>query len=201
MEHECEHRDNHRSDKGLSKVIMLRRHIMAEICAAAILCSGGGVLAQTIYKRIDATGRTTFTDRPTADGIVVPYVPFPSQQRGSLSPPRIETGTRSDVAKALFSNSAMNSIYAATVDFNEATRRLRQARQSRQEGREPRPGERADSAAASAMNKRYQRRQQKLEREVVAAELRSHETALIRSTLLKRNARIDPPRYSGMVRR
>jgi len=171
---------------------MLRRHIMAEICTAAILCSGGGVLAQTIYKLIDATGRTTFTDRPTADGIVVPYVPFPSQQRGSLSPPRIETGMRSDVAKALFSNSAMNSIYAATVDFNEATRRLRQARQSRQEGIEPRPGERADSAGASAMNTRYQRRQQKLEREVVAAERRSHETALIRSELSRRAGNAEP---------
>lgn len=180
---------------------MLRRHITAKICAAAILCSGGGVLAQTIYKQIDATGRTIFSDRPTADGIVVPYVTFSSQQRGSLSPPRIATGTRSDVAKALFTNSAMTSIYAATVDCNEATRRLRQSRQSRLEGMETRPGERADSAGASAMNKRYQRRQQKLEREVVAAELRSRETALIRSTLLKRDATIDPPRYSDVLRR
>jgi len=179
---------------------MLRRHITAKICAAAILCNGGAVLAQTIYKQIDATGRTIFTDRPTADGIVEPYVTFSSQERGSLSPPP-ETGTRSDVAKALFSNSAMTSIYAATVDFNEATRRLRQARQSRQEGMELWPGEGADSPGASAMNKRYQRRQQKLEREILAAELRLHETALIRSTLLERDAAIDSPRYSDAVRR
>jgi hypothetical protein len=200
MEHEREHSDDPQSDRELSRVIMLRGHVTAKICAAAVLCSGGGVLAQTIYKQIDATGRTIFTDRPNADNIAVPYVTFSSQQRGSLSPPRIETGAWADVANALSSNSAMTSIYAATVDFNEATRRLRQALQSRQEGREPRPGERADSAAASAMNKRYQRRQQKLECEVVAAELRSHETALIRSTLLKRDAGIDPPRSSGMRR-
>jgi hypothetical protein len=176
---------------------MLRRHITAKICAAAILCSGGGVLAQTIYKQIDATRRTILTDRPTADGIVVPHVTFSSQQRGSLSPPRIETSTRSDVAKALFSNSAMTSIYAATVDFNEAARRLRQARQSRQEGMELWPGERADSPGARAMNKRYQRRQQKLEREIVAADLRLHETALIRSTLLERTAGDDDDQRSA----
>jgi hypothetical protein len=170
---------------------MFRKHMMSTICAAAILCSGGGVLAQTIYKQIDPTGRTIFTDRPAA-GIVVPDATFPSQERGSVSPPRIANGTRSDLEKALFSNSAMTSMYAATIDCNEATRRLRQARQSRQEGMEPRPGERADSAGASAMNKRYQRRQRKLEREVVAAELRSHETALVRSALFRSDGKTDP---------
>jgi hypothetical protein len=57
---------------------MLGRHITAKICAAAILCSGGEVLAQTIYKQIDAAGRTIFTDRPTADAMVVPYITFSS---------------------------------------------------------------------------------------------------------------------------
>jgi hypothetical protein len=171
---------------------MFRKHMMSKICAAAILCSGGGVLAQTIYKQIDATGRTIFTDRPAADGIVVPYATFSSQERGSVSPPRTATGTRSDVANALFRNSAMTSTYAATIDFNEARRRLMQARQSRQEGIEPRPGERTDSAGTSAMNKRYQRRQERLEREVVAAERRSHETSLVRSALLRSDGKTDP---------
>ena len=158
------------------------RNIAWRICAAAFLCAAAGVSAQTIYKQIDANGRTIFTDRPAATGIVVPYATF---QRGLVSPPRIASGTRSDLSEALFSNSAMTSMYAATIDFNEATRRLWQARQSRQEGMEPRPGERADSADASAMNQRYQRRQQKLEREVVAAERRSHQTSLVRSALLR----------------
>jgi hypothetical protein len=106
--------------------------------------------------------------------------------------PPVATGTRSDVAKALFRNSAMSSTFAATVDFNESGRRLRQARQSRQEGIEPRPGERTDSAGTSAMDKRYQRRQQGLEREVVAAERRSHDTSLVRSALLRRDGKTDP---------
>jgi hypothetical protein len=171
---------------------MLRKHMMATICTAAILCSGGAVLAQTIYKQIDATGRTIFTDQPAADGMVVRYETFPREERGLVSPPRIATGTRSDVAKALFSNSPMSSTYAATIAFNEAGRRLRQARQSLQEGIEPRLGEGTDNAGTSAMDRRYQRRQQRLEREVVAAERRSHETSLVRSALLRRGGKADP---------
>ncbi len=176
-------------------VIMLRKHMMAKMCAAAILCSSGGVSSQTIYKQIDATGRTTFTDRPDVIS-GVPRETFPGQERGLGSPP-IASGTRADVARALASNSLMSSLYAATIDFNEATRRLRQARDSRQEGIEPRAGEWTDSAGTSVMTKRYQRRQQKLEREVVAAERRSHETSLVRSALLRRalsisDAKTDP---------
>jgi len=176
---------------GTARVIVFRKDMVSKICAAAILCCGEGVLAQTIYKEIDATGRTIFTDR-TAAGIVVPYATFSSHQRGSVSPPRIATATRSDVAQALFSNSAMTSTYAATVDFNEARRRLTQARQSRQEGIEPRPGERNDSASTSAMDKRYHRRQQRLEREVVAAERRSHETSLVWNAFLRQDGKTDP---------
>lgn len=163
---------------------MFHKHMMSKMFAAAILCSNEGVLAQTIFKQIDAAGHTTFTDRPAA-GRVVPYVTFSSEERGSVSPRRIaKNGTRPDLAQALFSNSAMTSMYAATVDCNEANRRLRQARQSSQEGMESRPGERGD-AGATAMNKRYERRQQRLERAVVAAELRSRDTALIRSAMLE----------------
>ena len=103
-----------------------------------------------------------------------------------MSLPRIANGNRSDVASALAGNSAMSSIYAATIDFNEAIRRLRQARDTRQEGKEPRGGEWSDSTGTSAMTNRYQRRQQKLEREVVAAERRAHETSVVRSALLRR---------------
>jgi len=178
-----------------AKVIVLRKHMMSMMCAAGILCSGGGALAQTIYKQIDATGRVMFTDRPAA-GIVEPYATLPNYEGGSVSPPRSANGVWSDVAKALFSNSAMTSMNAATIDFNEATRRLLQARQNRQEGMEPRPGEQADSAGVSAMNKRYQRRQQKLEREVVAAELRSQETALVRSALSRSDGKTAPIRLA-----
>jgi hypothetical protein len=157
--------------------------MMSKMFAATILCSSDGVLAQTIFRQTDAAGHTTFTDRPPA-GMVVPHATFRGEERGSVPPPRIAKGTRPDLAKALFSNSAMTSMYAATVDYNEAARRLRQARQSSQEGMESRPGEQGD-AGATAMNKRYERRQQRLERAVVAAELRSRDTALIRTAMLE----------------
>ena len=179
---------------GTKRVIVLRKHMLSKICAAALLCSGGGAFAQTIYKQIDAAGRTTFTDRPDAARVVVSYETFPSDERGPVSPPRIATGTRSDVQKALLRYTAMRSTYAATVDFNEAGRRLNQARQSLQEGIEPRPGERVDSAGSGAMDRRYQRRQQRLEREVAAAERRSHETSLARSALLRRDGEADAVR-------
>ena len=108
-----------------------------------------------------------------------------------MPPPRIVMRARSDLEEALFRHSPMVSMHAATIDFNEATRRLTQARQSRQDGVEPRPGERTDSAGISAMDKRYQRRQQRLERDVVAAERRSHETSLVRSALLRIGLRSD----------
>jgi hypothetical protein len=156
-------------------VIMFGTQLMVHMCATGILCSRG-LLAQTIFKDIDAAGRTTFADRPAA-GLVVPRETLPGQER-----PRIASGTRADVAEALASNSRMSSMYAADIDFNEATRRLWQARANRQEGVEPRAGEWADNAGA--MNQRYQRRQKRLEREVVAAERRSRETSLVRGVLL-----------------
>jgi Domain of unknown function (DUF4124) len=170
---------------------MSRKHMMSTMCAAAIVCSGEEVLAQTIYKQTDAAGRTTFTDRPAANVMVVPYATFSRPERGSLPPPRIVIRARSDLEQALFSHSPMASMHAATIDFNEATRRLTQARQSRQDGMEPRPGERTDSPGTSAMDRRYQRRQQKLERDVVAAERRSQETSLVRSALLRIALRSD----------
>jgi hypothetical protein len=172
---------------------MIRKHMTLTMCAAAIgiLCCGGGALAQTIYKHMDATGHTTYTDGPAADGIVVPYATSPSQERGA-APPRIVSSTRSDLAQALFSSAAMSSMHAATIDFNEATRRLTQARESRQQGIESQLREAADSAITSPMNIRYQRHQQRLEREVVAAELRLHETSLVRSALSRSDNKPDP---------
>ena len=175
---------------------MSRKYMMSNICIAAILCSGDSVLAQTIFKQVDAAGHTTFTDRPPAEGIAVPYLSLPGPERDWVPPLRIAIQARSDVEQALFRHSPMTSMHAATIDFNEATRRLTQARQSRRDGIEAQPGERADVAGTSAMHKRYQRRQRRLERAVVVAELRSHRTALIRSALLELDAKIDPPRLA-----
>jgi hypothetical protein len=175
---------------------MFRKHVMANICAAAILTSGGGVFAQTIYKQIDATGRTIFSDHPAAEGTVGPNGMFHSEEHSSLAPPRVATGTRPDVAKALLRNLPMRSTYAATVDLNEAGRRLRLARQRRQEGIEARPGGRNDSAGTSAMDRRYHRRQQRLEREVIAAERRSHETAVVWNGFVRRDGKTDQVRLA-----
>ena len=115
--------------------------MMSKMCMAAILCSGDSVFAQTIFKQVDATGRTTFSDRPSAEG-GVPYLSYPGPERDSVPPLAIQA--RSDVQQALFTHTSMRSMHAATIDFNEARRRLAQARQSRRDGIEAQPGERAD---------------------------------------------------------
>jgi hypothetical protein len=178
MERELERIDN--------RYMSRKHHMVSKFCAAAILCSSGGVLAQTIYRQLDSSGVITFTDRPVVDGVVEPHLKLSDQPGGSISLPRAVNGNRSDVADALARNAGMSSTYAATVDFNEAKRRLQQARESRREGLEPEPGELAGSSSSGAMHKRYQSRQQRLRREVVAAERRSLETSLVQRALLIR---------------
>jgi hypothetical protein len=171
MERELERDDN----RG-----MFRKHMIWKFCAAAILCGSEGGSAQTIYRQLDSTGVITFTDRPAADRVVESYV------KSSIALPRAVNGNRSDVADALARNTAMSSTYAATIDFNEAKRRLMRARENRQEGMELRSGELADSSSTGAMHKRYQNRQERLRREVVAAERRSLETSLAQRASLSR---------------
>jgi hypothetical protein len=129
------------------------------ICAAALLCAAAGAPAQTIYKQVDAAGHVTYTDRPDTT---------PS--------PRPATVPALDVANALASNTAMSSRHAATIDANEAARRLRQAQLEREQGAERLPGEQAHDTDASVVNQRYWQRQEELRRVVVQAQRRLDET-------------------------
>jgi hypothetical protein len=81
-----------------------------------------------------------------------------------------------DVANALASNTAMSSRHAATIDANEAARRLRQAQLEREQGAERLPGEQAYGTDASVVNQRYWQRQEELRRVVVQAQRRLDET-------------------------
>ena len=134
-------------------------NIVWSTCAVAVFCAAAGVSAQTIYKQVSATGHITYTDRPD---------PAPS--------PRPEPAPALDVANALASNTAMSSRHAATVDANEAARRLRQAQLEREHGAERLPGEQAHSTDASVVNQRYWLRQEELRRVVVQAQRRLDET-------------------------
>jgi hypothetical protein len=93
------------------------------LCAAAVLCAAVGVSVQTIHRQTDGDGRITYTDRLEA-------TPLPQAGRAADS----------DVVSALARQSPMTSKSAATIDFNEANRRLLRAKQSRQKALAPRPG-------------------------------------------------------------
>ncbi len=116
-----------------------------------------GALAQTVHKQIDAAGHITYSDRPDT----------------TPAPPTIPA---LDVANALASNSAISSRRAATIDANEAMRRLGQAELERKEGSERLPGEQVHGADASGANHRYRQRQEELRRAVEQAQRRSDAT-------------------------
>jgi hypothetical protein len=143
------------------------RNIARAICAATLLCAAAGWSAQTIHKEIDAAGRVTYTDQPEAS---------PSGHLATI--PAL------DVANALARNAAISSRLAATVDADEAARRLGQALLDRKLGAERLPGERVHGADAVAANQRYQVRQEDLQREV--------EQALLRASLTSRSLRERP---------
>lgn len=115
--------------------------------------------AQTVHKEVDAAGRVAFTDRA-----------------GTTAHAQTVTVSALDVAHALASSSAISSRPAATIDANEAARRLGQAQLEREQGALPRPGEQARGTGAGVVNHRFWWRQEKLRRLVEQALHRSNET-------------------------
>jgi uncharacterized protein DUF4124 len=144
-----------------------RSRKVAASLALALLCAAMGAPAQTIYKQVDAAGRVTFTDRPDASlpalamaspvsmANPVPESPKPAARAGLLSPR-----------------------HAASIDANEAARRLAQAELMRSEGADPLPGEQTHGAAGLVPNQRYFQRQEKLRVLVERARQRANETRL-----------------------
>lgn len=131
-----------------------------KICTAAMLCAAAGASAQTIYRQVDGGGHVTFTDRT---------------ETTPLSQAAPAQG--SDVATALARRGPMNSKDAATVDNDEAARRLARAQKNRGEGNGPRPGETADGAMVRKLNEYYLQDKKKQDREVAAAQKRSNQTS------------------------
>ncbi|MEK6245697.1 MAG: DUF4124 domain-containing protein, partial [Pseudomonadota bacterium] len=137
------------------------RNIVSRICAAALVCAATGVSAQTIYKQVSAVGHVTFTDQPDA-----------TAARQTATDPALE------VTKAPARIFTISSRRAATINANEAARRLGEAQLKRKQGAEPLPGEQAQGSDASTVNHRYWWRQEKLRLVVEQAQRRSNETRL-----------------------
>jgi len=136
------------------------RPIASCLCALALLCAAAGTPAQTIiYKQVDSAGRITFTDRPDAN--------LPAQAM---------TGPALEAPKAPAAVVTMASRRSASIDANEAARRLAQAQLMRSEGAEPLPGERTPGTGVP--NERYWQRQEKLRVLVEQAQQRANETRM-----------------------
>jgi hypothetical protein len=143
------------------------RNIARSLCAATLVCAAAGLSAQTIHKAIDAEGRVSYSDQPDTTPTL-----------------HLATVPALDVANALARNAPISSRLAATVDADEAARRLGQALLDRKLGAARLPGERVDGADAVAANQRYRVRQEDLQREV--------EQALHRASLTSRSLRERP---------
>jgi hypothetical protein len=128
-----------------------------KICLAVFLCAATEVFAQPVYKHVDTAGRTIYADQPDA-----------------VPPHRTTSISALDVSNALASNTAISSRTSATIDGNEAARRLEKALLERTQGAEPLPGEQDRSAGTGVVKHRYWQRQEKLRRMVEEAQRRSH---------------------------
>jgi hypothetical protein len=156
-----------KGERCMNSCRSLLRKFARSVFALALLAGAAGVAAQGIHKEIDAAGRVTYSDQPDTT---------PTWH--------LATVPALDVANALARNAAISSRFAATVDADEAARRLGQALLDRQLGAERLPGERVHGADASAANQRYRVRQQDLQREV--------EQALRRAGVTSRSLRERP---------
>lgn len=137
------------------------RNITSSLCALALLCAAAGAPAQTIYKQVDLAGKVTFTDRPDSN------LPAQSMTSPALEAPR-------PPARAV----PMTSQRSATINANEAGRRLAQAQLMRSEGADVLPGELTHGSSAGVPSQRYWQRQEKLRLAVEQAQRRANETRL-----------------------
>lgn len=103
-------------------------------CMAAFLfcATGAGAAAQVIFKQTDETGRTLFTDRPDPAARIVATYAIAQYNGSSAQPddpvlrPAAATDRPTDVERALQRMAPISSARAATIDSNEAARRMRQ---------------------------------------------------------------------------
>ena len=125
-------------------------------CMAAFLFCATGAAAQVIFKQTDETGRTIFTDRAdpaartVAMYVVAQYNDSSAQPDDPLMRPAAATHKLTDVERALQRMAPISSARAATIDSNEAARRMRQEQRTHTKGAETLPAEPTVNGAAAA---------------------------------------------------
>jgi hypothetical protein len=125
-------------------------------CMAAFLFCAAGAAAQVIFKQTDETGRTIFTDRPDPAARIVAtyalaqYTGFSGQPDDPVLRPAAATDKPTDVERALRLMAPISSARAATIDSNEAARRMRQEQRTHTKGAETLRAEPTVNGAAVA---------------------------------------------------
>ena len=123
-------------------------------CMTAFLFCATGAAAQIIFKQTDETGRTIFTDRPDPAARDVAtyalYTGSSAQPDDPVSRLAAATDKPTDVERALQRMAPISSARAATIDSNEAARRMRQEQRTHTKGAETLRAEPTVNGAALA---------------------------------------------------
>ncbi len=132
------------------------KQIGGQLCAAALICAAPGALPQmaAVYKHVDPSGNTLYTDHPDASSSALQESAADSETKRAPARP------------------AVSSRRFALVNSNEAQRRLAQAQLKRKQGEAPLPREIVRSPAGTRVTYSYWQRQEKLRIEVEQAQRR-----------------------------
>ena len=143
--------------------------------AAALAALAPIAAAQGVYKFVDPSGRTVYTDDPNAGSGTAQRVELLSQPAGTLA------AGLSEAEKKMLeqANRRLAALDRAIEDIIAGHRAFRAAEARREQGVEPLEGERA----GRLLRAQYWARQQALEREVEAARTRLDEALARRNAL------------------
>jgi hypothetical protein len=125
------------------------------LLAAVLVLATSGASAQAVYSTVSLDGRKTFSDRTE-----------------TIPEPVLDAAPVADVPKAPGRRPLVSSRLSATVNAQEAERRLAQTQQKRSLGMAPLPGESVKVPGGIVVNARYWNRQEKLRIEVEQAQRR-----------------------------
>lgn len=125
------------------------------LLAAALALCAANVSAQAIYTSVSLDGHKTFSDRADTN-------PDPVAEAA-------------DAPKPARRRTFVSSRLSASVNAQEAQRRLAQTKQTRKQGLTPLPGESVPVPGGLAVNTRYWSRQERLRLDVERAQRRANE--------------------------
>src|ERR1019366_3417330 len=150
----------------------LAKYLLALLLGA---CVSASVMAETLYKSTDSSGRVSYSDKPLqgaakVERVLVQPLDRESAARGEAEQDKLRQQEEEFQQRERRRERALDKAHAEVIAALDA---LKEAQQRREAGVEPLPGERLGNAdGGSRLRRSYFERQQALDREVSAAQER-----------------------------